>query len=154
MNKLKSYNFLSKGFSLVEMLIVVAILAILVSMFVSSFSNAGGSQALDTSVISTISVLNGAKSSAVSSKDNSNYGVRIFSNKLVSFKNNYGTENQEVTISNLVKISTSTGIGSDIIFNKVSGSTNASGTITITVSNNSSKNSTIIIYSTGIIEKN
>ncbi len=144
----------SIGFSLVEMLIVIAILAILVSIVIPSFSKTGGSEALNTTVVSTISVLNEAKSLAVSSKDASNYGVRIYNNKLVSFKNNYGTENQEFPISNLVTISTSTGIDTDIIFNNVSGNTSASGTITITVLNDPSESNTIRIYSTGIIEKN
>jgi len=136
-----------------ETLIVLAIFTILVSMTISSFSKVGGSEALDTTVVSLISVLNEAKSLAVSSKDASDYGVRILSNKFVSFKNGYGTLNKEITISNLVTMSTSTGVGTDVIFNNVSGSTNASGTITITVLGDPSKNSTIRIYSTGVIEK-
>jgi prepilin-type N-terminal cleavage/methylation domain-containing protein len=143
-----------KGFTLIEILIVISILAILVSMFASSFGAAGGSAALDTTVVSVISVLNDAKSQAISSRDASNYGVRIFDNKLVSFKNSYGTENKETTVSSLVIISTSTGMGNDIVFSNVSGNTNASGTLTVTVLGDSSKSTTIKIYSTGIIEKN
>jgi len=142
------------GFSLVEMLVVLAILTILISMVVSSFDKMGGSEALDTTTVSIISVLNEAKSLAVSSKSASNYGVRILSDKIISFKNNYGTSNKEVGISHLVAISTSTGIGTDIIFNNVTGQTNASGTITITILNDISKSNIIRIYSTGVIEKN
>ncbi len=142
-----------KGFSLVEILIVIVILTILTSMVVSSFGSAGGSQALDTSTVSIISVLNEAKSLAVSSKDASNYGVRILDSKLTSFKNSYGNENKEFTISNLVTISTSTGIGTDVVFNNVSGNTNASGTITITTLKGPSKNSMIRIYPTGLVER-
>ncbi len=144
----------TKGFTVAEIIIVLGILALLVSMIVSSFGKVGGSEALDTTVASVISILNEAKSQAVSSKDASNYGVRILNNGLISFKNSYGTNNKEYIVSNLVTVSTSTGIGADIIFNNVSGNTNASGTITITVLNDSSKNSTINVYSTGVIEKN
>ena len=143
-----------RGFMLIELIIVLTIITILVSITVSSFSTVGESEALDTSVMSTISVLNEARSSAISSKDASDYGVRILNDKLISFKDSFGTLNSETVISNLVTISTSTGIGTDIIFKNVSGSTNASGTITITVLNDSSKNSLIKIYSTGVIEKN
>ena len=147
-------NIDARGFMLIELIIVLTIITILVSITVSSFSTVGGSEALDTSVMSTISVLNEARSSAISSKDASDYGVRILNDKLISFKDSFGTLNSETVISNLVTISTSTGIGTDIIFKNVSGSTNASGTITITVLNDSSKNSLIKIYSTGVIEKN
>ncbi|MFH1455083.1 MAG: type II secretion system protein [bacterium] len=154
MSKLNKQLKFSKGFTLIEILLVLSIIVILVVMIIPSFSKVGGSEALDTTTMSAIAVLNVAKSSAVSSKDASDYGIRIFNNKLVSFKGSYGIENKEITISNLVTISTSTGIGTDIIFNNVSGSTSASGTITITVLNDPSKNSTIRIYSTGAVEKN
>ena len=137
MKMFKTYKKLSKGFSLVELLIVIIILGLIASIVVSSFGQTGGSEALNTSTISAISVLNAAKSMAVSSKDASKYGVRIFNNKFVVFKNSYGTENQETVFSNLIVISTSTGIGTDIIFNNVSGSTTSSGTIEITVVNDS-----------------
>lgn len=151
-NHYKNNN--TKGFTLIELVIVLAIITTLVSIIVSSFHTVGGSEALDTAVMSTISILNEARSQAISSKDASNYGVRILNNKLVSFKNSYGTLNKEVNISNLVTLSTSTGIGDDFIFKNVSGSTNASGTITITVLSNPAKYSSIKIYSTGVIEKN
>jgi len=151
---IKSNKKNRSAFSLVEMLIVLAIITILVLMIVPSFRNVGGREALDTTTVSVMSVLNEAKSLAVSSKDASDYGVRIFKNKLVSFKNNYGNENKEITISNLLTISTSTGIGMDIIFNNVSGSTNASGTIIVSVSNDASNSNVIRVYSTGVIEKN
>jgi len=154
MNRYKKYKKLSKGFSLVELLIVIAILAVITSIVVSSFGQTGGNEALNTSTVSAISVLNGAKSMAISSKDASNYGVRIFNNKFVTFKNNYGTENQETVFSTLITVSTSTGIDTDIIFNNVSGGTSASGTITFTVLNSPSKSNTIRVYRTGIIEKN
>ena len=73
---------------------------------------------------------------------------------MISFKNSYGTENKETTISNLVTISTSTGIGTDVLFNNVSGYTSASGTITITVLNDSLKKTIIRLYNTGAVEKN
>jgi prepilin-type N-terminal cleavage/methylation domain-containing protein len=154
MNILNAKSKYSKGFTFVEIVLVLAILAILISLIIPSFGKVGGSEALDTATMSVIAVLNEAKSQAISSKNASNYGVRIFYNKLVSFENSYGTLNKEITISNLVTISTSTGIGTDVIFSNVSGNTSASGTVTVTVLSDTSKKSTITIYSTGVIEKN
>jgi prepilin-type N-terminal cleavage/methylation domain-containing protein len=154
MGKSNNQSEHSRGFTLIEMLIVLVILTVLVSMVVSSFRTTGGNEALDTTVVSAMSILNEARSLAISSKNASNYGVRILNNKLISFRNSYGTENKEIDISNLVTISTSTGIGTDIIFNNVSGVANASGTITITILNDQTKNSMIRIYSTGLIERN
>jgi prepilin-type N-terminal cleavage/methylation domain-containing protein len=159
MSKLKNKSQFLKGFSLIELLLVLGILTILFSITILSFNNEGGSEALSSTTVSLMSVLNGARSQAISSKDAANdsigYGVRIFSNKIISFEGSYGTKNKELDFSNLVKISTSTGIGTDIIFNNLTGNTSASGTITITVVISSpAKYNTINVYSTGDIEKN
>ena len=153
MNKLKNHFKLIGGFTLVEMVVVLAIIGILITIVLSSFGKEGGTEALNTSIVSIISILQEAHSNAVSSKDASDYGVRILPNQLVSFENAYGTNNKIYSLSNLVKVSTSTGIGTDIIFSNVNGSSNASGTITVSILSNPSQNSTITIYSTGDIEK-
>ncbi|MFA5651767.1 MAG: prepilin-type N-terminal cleavage/methylation domain-containing protein [Candidatus Paceibacterota bacterium] len=150
-SKKQTYN---QGFSILELVIVLAVISILVSMIVPSFGKVGGSEALDTTTVSIIAVLNEAKSQAVSSQNATSSGVRIFNNKLVSFKGNYGNLNKETSLSNLIGISTSTGLGADIIFSNVTGESNASGTITITVLREPTKTNTIRIYSTGVIEKN
>ena len=164
MNKSLLLNFIKRrnkntmpklvsGFTLIEVLIVLAIITMLVSMSISSFSVVGGNEALETSIVSTISILNEARSMAISSKDASGYGVRIFNDRLVSFKNSYGTLNREFILPNLVSISTSTGIGNDIIFSNVSGITSASGTITVINLSDTSKTGSVKIYQTGIIER-
>lgn len=144
------------GLTLLELAIVIGIIGLLVSMIISSFGKVGGSEALDTTTMTVISVLNEAKSEAISSKDASSYGVRILPNQLISFEgtSSPGINSKTITISNLVVLSTSTGIGNDVVFNNVTARTSASGTITITVLNDSTKKSTIRIYSTGVIEKN
>lgn len=157
MHKSKNKINYLRAFTLIEISIVLGIIAVLVAMIIPSFSNVGSNEALGTTVTSVISVLNEARSSAISSKNASGYGVRILPNQLISFEGSYGTNNKTLTISNLVKLSTSTGICtgcSDIVFNNVAGNTNASGTITVTVFSDQTKNSIIRIYSTGEIEKN
>ena len=83
MTKLNKQSKFLMGFSFVEMLVVLAILTMLISIIVSSFSKVGGSESLEVTLTSVISVLNEAKSQAVSSRDASDYGVRILNNKLI-----------------------------------------------------------------------
>jgi prepilin-type N-terminal cleavage/methylation domain-containing protein len=157
--KIKQNNkkkVLKYGFSFVEITIVLAIITILSTIVVFSFSSAGSKQSLEKTTISVISILNEAKSMAVSSKDFSDYGVRISENELVSFKGNYGNENKIYSIPNLVTISDISISGvtnNDIIFKKVSGSTNATGTITISIANDLSDYYIIKISKTGLVEK-
>ncbi len=143
------------GFSFIELISVLAIIAVLATIIVMSFSNAGSKESLDKTTISVISILDEAKSMAISSKDFSDYGVRIESDKITSFKGGYGNENEIYNLPGLVKISDiSIGGGSDIIFSRISGSTIASGTISISTINDSSKKNIIRISQTGLVEKN
>lgn len=142
-----------KGFSLIELIIVIAILTMLSTIAIMSFSGVGSSQALDKDTLLVISILNEAKSQAISSKDFSDFGVRILNDRLIFFKGVYGMNNIEYVLSRYVNISTSTGVGSDIIFSNVSGNSNASGTVSIFIINDPIKKNSINIFNTGAIEK-
>ena len=145
---------LKTGFSLIEIIIVLSIITVLATIVTLSFSSIGSKQALEKTTVSIISILDEAKSMALSSKDFSDYGVRIESDKLTTFKGSFGMENEVYNIPSLVKISSfSIGGGNDIIFKKVSGSTSATGTITISVINDSSEYDMIQISQTGLVEK-
>ncbi len=149
LNCIKSRN---KGFTFVEIMVVLAIITFLTSIVTLSFNSLGGRQSLDKTAISIISILNEARSMAISSKDFSNYGVRVSSSTLVSFKNNYGNENKVFELSNLVNIS-DINVSNDIIFSKLSGSTSATGTFSIVLKNSPLEKITIKISQTGLIEK-
>jgi len=139
---------------MVEMVIVIAIVALLAGVANFSFSQLSGGQSVDKATLSVISILNSAHSLAVSSKDASDFGVRILKNKVVSFEGSYGTSNGTYALSNLVAISTSSGIGTDIIFQNLYGNTTASGTITVYLISNPKTSSTIQVFSTGVVQRN
>jgi len=141
------------GFSFLELMIVLAIVGVVSAAAAFSFSQLSGSQTLDKATLSVIAVLNSAHSMAQSSKDASNFGVRIFKNKVTSFEGSYGTGNTDYPFSNLIAISTSTGIGTDIIFNNLYGNTSASGTIKLYLVASPQTSSTIRVFSTGAIER-
>jgi len=148
-NCIKSKN---RGFTFVEILAVLAIITSLTTVVILSFNSLGGRQSLDKTSISVISILNEARSMAMSSKDFSNYGVRISTGSIISFKNNYGNENRVFELPNLVNIS-DINISSDIIFNKLSGDTNATGTFSVFLKKNPLKKVVIRISNTGLVEK-
>lgn len=144
----------SAGFTLIEIFVVIGILGFLSRIVVISFSKFGTAQALDKATLTVNSVLNEAHSNAISSKGTGAYGVRIGKNKITSFSGSYGTNNTDYTISSLVNIATSTGIGADIIFQRVTGATVSSGTISMSLVSNASTTNVIQVFSTGIIQKN
>ena len=153
MMQYKKKKFIS-GFTLLELMIVLITLSILATVITLSFSKLGTDQSLDKATITIISVLNEAKSNAVSSKYATSFGVRIDKNKITSFRGSYNNSNVDYTLSGLVTISTSTGIGNDIIFQNVSGNTNASGTITVSLVSDPTKKTVIQVFGTGAIQKN
>ncbi len=142
------------GFTIIELIIVLAIIALLAAVANFSFSQLSGSQSVDKASLSVYSILTKAHSSAVSGIDASDFGVRIFKNKVTSFEGTYGNSNADYVLSNLVAIATSSGIGTDIIFNNLYGNTTASGTISIYLIANPKTSSTIQIFTTGAIQRN
>lgn len=143
------------GFTFLELMIVLGIVVLLAAVVNFSFSKLNGSQTVDKATLSAISILNSAHSLAISGKDESGFGVRILKNKIISFKGAYGTSNSTTSLSNLIAISTSSGIGMDIIFSNLYGNTTASGTIKIyLVSDPTHTSSTIQIFSTGAVQRN
>ncbi len=143
-----------RGFTLLETMAVVVILALIAAVMTLSFSSLGTAQTLDKATLSVMSLLNEARSLAISSKNAADYGLRIGKTKVTSFQDSYGTGNKDFVLSTLVGISTSTGIGTDVIFQNVSGETTASGTITLYLLSAPSQSSTIRVFSTGVVERN
>ena len=152
----KKYQY-SSGFTLVELLIVLAVIALVASAATFSFTQLDGSQSIDKTTLSVLSFLNEAQSQAISSKDDSNFGVRILNNKVIFFEGaSYGTASASSSygLSNLVAIATSSGIGTDIIFTSLTGQTSASGTINIYLIASPKTSSTIQVFSTGVVQRN
>ena len=129
-----------KGFTLVEILISIAILAIIATLSFNSLVNYSRKENLDKSTLKIESLLEDARSFG--------YGVNFSANEI--------TENSEVyTLPNSVIVITDiNGGGNDIIFDKITGTTEQYGTITISLSTNENLKKEIVIYKTGLIERN
>ena len=151
-------NILKKGFTLLEILIVISILLIIISIVVGPFSSFRNRSVLNAEIENITTLLSEARSKTLTSLADSEYGVHFETNRIVFFKGTLFTEpdadNQEIIFNPVVSISdiSLTGAGVDVIFDRLTGKTDEDGTITIELISDSTINNVVHIYSTGSIE--
>src|SRR3989344_2522368 len=112
---------MSRAFSLMEVLIVVALFGGLFIFSIIALNQFSGTKTLDTSTIEIASVVNEARSKAMGSVGASSYGIHF-----------------------------TTG-GSDIVFARASGKVNTTGNVVVMLVSDASKTRTITIEATGLI---
>ncbi len=148
---------MKKGFTILELLIVLGIMALLVGVIFSAFINVRKGNALqnDTDVI--VETLRQARSQTLSSQNQMQYGVHLASTQITLFTGasysagNATNQNIPLNASDTVLTITLVGGGSDVVFARLSGETTQSGTVVLS-SSSTGKTKTITIYKTGIIE--
>ena len=146
-----------QGFSLIEIIAVVAIGLILISVVLFSFSSFRNSKIIEVSADQVLSVINEARVKAVSSEDYSRFGVHLEIGRVVFFKGDIFTEpnlsNIETALSPLVEISdiSLNGGGADVVFQKLTGKTGNYGSLRIRLKSDNSKYKTISVKSTGLV---
>jgi len=146
------------GFSLGEILVVLAIVAVISSIAIFAFRSMNENQILDKSRLSILSVINEARSSSLSSKDSSDHGIYVEEKKLTSFVGPIYIESDSRNIAydlnSAVKISSP--VPQSIVFKRTTGklSTNDQIILIMSLKNDINASSSIIIFPTGIIQKN
>lgn len=143
------------GFTLVEILISLFVLAILSSFLWGGLKASRDNQGLSTGVETVLSALSEARTKTTSSEGDNQFGVYLDSGRVVIFQGTTFTEpnslNREFKLDAVVAIS-STALSvstSTIIFQKITGETTNYGTITISLKSNATKNKVINVYRTG-----
>ena len=137
-----------KGFSLVEILIVIAILAFLLVLLAPSGIQFYRTQQLDTVTEEIVQALRKVQLNSMSVKNDSAFGVYFSSDQYVLFRgNSYLSRDQEEVFEILNDISFSGDI-SEVVFSKLNGDPNNLGNIILTLDN---KTKTININSAGRI---
>jgi prepilin-type N-terminal cleavage/methylation domain-containing protein len=132
-----------KGITMVEILVVIAVLGIIFAVALPQFSKSREMQVLKSAVNDILSVLERAKGQTLASMDSSEYGVRFESDQVIIFKGMVfvsGNENNEIvdiispaTVSN-VTLNGVSGSSGSLYFNRLSGIPSKTGTITISTS--------------------
>jgi prepilin-type N-terminal cleavage/methylation domain-containing protein len=156
-------KFCTKGFSLAEIVVVLAILSLITGISTYIFQNINRKQSLEKAVTNITSVINSVRSLSISSKEFCSYGVNISttSNSISSFvvsDPNCTPDNFESTFLSLnsfgVMVYDLTVNGGSIIFQKITGNTTNIGSFSLRRKDDFNSSTTITVYSTGLLEIN
>ena len=147
----------STGFTLIEILISVAIVGVIAAVAVSASRSFLEGKTAESAVYETLSALSRARSLTLASKGASQYGVHFETDSVSVFKGtSFASGNPENDVIFLYKgakidnISLSGG-GQNVIFERLSGKSAQTGTVT--VSGLGGENPRVIsIYETGLAE--
>jgi len=153
--------FHNKGFSLIETLIVFAIIAIISAITYAAFSSLKNDEILKKEANNLVSILEDARSLTISGKDASNHGVffDILGNRTVSFAGDSydpnSPANREYLLDSAVVILevNLNGGGNEVVFKRLKGETENSGSVILGLSSATSTTETITIYPTGTVQK-
>ena len=146
--------FFNKGITLIEILVVLAILVIIIGVTLPSFQNMRENQIFKTTLSEVMSTINKARGESMSSVNSLEYGVHFESDQVVIFS---GTVYSAGAADNVITEVTSpasisdisiSGGGSDLYFDRLSGAPNNTAEITVSTPNLSD---VIEISGTGIV---
>lgn len=142
------------GFTLIEILIAVAIMVLLSALTIAAFSTLNKQVSLDTTSQNILSVLRRARSQTLASENESTYGVHFETSKYVLFKGtsytNGAAYNKEFNLSETeIYAVTLAGGVSDVVFDRIRGTTSQSGTVSTRLSLDTSKTNTVSIDPSG-----
>ena len=158
--RIHSHIRMPKGFTLLEMLLALGIIAIIAVVSITSLSRVNTEKAIAVDADKALSLLARARSMTLSAKDGFVHGVHFEERTLVLFKGESydagapGSEafplHDEVKISAVVLA----GGGSDVVFKKLTGATTQNGTVTLASIRDGTKTKVITIEATGIAYSN
>lgn len=155
MNKNSKFK---KGFSIVEIVVVIAIMGVIAGFVSVSFSAFRNTKLLDSTAEDVLSLVNTARVKSISSENASVHGVHFETDRAVLFAGNVFTEpsasNVEINLSPAMEISSVSlaGGGADIVFERITGETADYGSVIIRSKSDTSKTKTLKIKSAGVAE--
>jgi len=120
------------GFTLIEIIVAIGVLAIVGSTLFIGFSRATESTDLKTSAFKAVDALQFARTRTIASLASSQYGVHFVLFRGATY-NASDPDNIVYALSSRVEIAdiTLTGGGSDVVFDRITGKTAQNGTVTV-----------------------
>lgn len=148
--------FNKKGFSLIELLVVLAILAVLAILFFLSLRFFQKEKILESATQEIVSVLRFAQNRTLASEGASSFGVYFEADKFTLFKGasfDVSAPDNEVHELGSILLISEINLGGfqDIIFERLTGVVNHSGSVKIEISGDSTKNRVIFIDPSGTV---
>ena len=160
------HKAMRRGFTLIEMMLVIALIAMVTVIAVGGFSLFQHQSDLNAAADTVIAIMEEARSKTLSSRDQSQYGVRFNNDRVLLFVGSSlrvdvptlpaatSTDGfREYILPPSVEASTTIAVDAkheDAVFKRLTGET-ASGTIKLWSKGDTTKVKTISIQSTGII---
>ena len=149
-------NSNKKGFSLIEIVVIIGIFIIILSISTFSFSKYKSQKQIEITIDSISSKLEEAKINALSGKNGKNFGIEFGTSTYIYFSgNSYNPSDVTNQINNIDKniliTKNISGGGNSIIFSRLSGKPLNTGTIIISDINNASSTASIDIGTLGDI---
>lgn len=144
----------TKGFTLLELIICLALVAMVSQLVYSSFSSLNNRQILDKEVAQVKSYIQKSRMNSLNSKNGDSHGI-VFASSSISVIEVLATSTKYLyTLDNRVKLVSSTLGTSTLTFARISGLPNATGTLTYTYSSGNTVigTSTITINGAGIVQ--
>jgi prepilin-type N-terminal cleavage/methylation domain-containing protein len=124
------------GFTVVELIIVVAIVSIIIGVLVTSFRDYANYQSFQATTAEVTAVLTEVQANAKVALNDEHHGFVIASDRIILFQgityNPIDPANEVVVFSNVTLTPTFTGGVSEVRLNKVTGIPSATGTIAVT----------------------
>jgi|SRR3989338_6195061 len=151
---------LKRGITPIELIIVIAVLAIIVAIVLPQFAQIREEQVLKGVTSEVLSALNKARLETISSYNSSQYGVHFEPTQIVIFRgtsySSGAADNEIISITSPASITNVTfgdvsSVEGDVYFNRLSGAPSTTGTVTVSTS---SYAKTITINASGAASMN
>jgi len=145
------------GFTLIELIIVIAILSALMVVTIPNFFYFNKSSNLDNSAREFASVLKLAQNKTLSSENNSQYGVYLNTgvspNQYILFKgDSYESGETSFSLPDTMEFyDINLGGGNEIVFDRLTGASENSGDVSIRIKAETNQSKTIYVASSGAI---
>jgi prepilin-type N-terminal cleavage/methylation domain-containing protein len=152
-----------KGFTMIELLMVIAIIGIISLLSVPKLSDFKKEQSLKNTTGDIMALLNKAKSDSLSSLNSNNYSIHFESDRMIYFVgdtySSSDSSNEVIYFEPQVSIPSTGGInlnggGDNVIFSKLAGNVIGYGTIVIQITSDPTRQKIVTIEKTGAISSN
>lgn len=148
----------TKGFTIIELLIVLTIVAVLMGIASLPIIRFRREQALQNTTNMVFTVINEARAKTLAGSENTNYSVRLESDRAILFR---GSTYQSSAVTNQIFLYESpvvlgtvaiSGGGATITFDRLRGTTAHHGTLQLQLPDNTAR--TITVTTTGTVARN
>lgn len=149
-------QFNMRGFSIIEVLVVVLLLTIIATIGMKTFFGFQEEQSLATYTSITISTLQKARDLTLASKDDTVYGVHFETDTITLFSGGVyssgASSNEVIDMHSRLNMANTFASGDDVVFTRLTGGVSQAGVVTLSLKSDSSKNQTVTISLSGLVE--